>query len=81
MRIVREFDMATVAKQYVDGGMSRVGAPEMPSFDHIPTEEGREASRKLWRAAFGEPSAFTARFDVMYGFATIRPELAVKVTS
>lgn len=29
--------------------------PARPSFDHIPTEEGREASRRLWDAAFGAP--------------------------
>lgn len=65
VRMVRSFDLPQT----------------MPSFDHVPTEEGREASRRLWIAAFGEPVVFTSRLDVMWGFATLRPELAVKVIS
>lgn len=64
MRMVREFDL--------DGGM--------PSFDHIPTEAGRAATRRLWVAAHGAPRApVTARFDVLFGFSTLQPELAAKV--
>lgn len=26
----------------------------LPTFDHVPTETGREAAKRLWGAAFGE---------------------------
>ena len=54
--------------------------PDVPSFDHIPTEEGREAARKLWASAFG-PRQRVSRVDVMFGVGILRPELAVKVVS
>jgi len=65
IRMVREFN--------------RDLAGEPPSFDHIPSPEGREAARRLWVAAFGEPQRPVARFDVLYGVGTFRPELVVKV--
>ena len=30
---------------------------EIPSFKHLPTEDGRRAARRLWVAAFGESTA------------------------
>ena len=41
-----------LAKQYRDGKFGQQGA-EMPSFDHIPTAQGRAAATRLWEAAFG----------------------------
>lgn len=65
IRFVRDWDLAS---------------EEPPSFDHIPTETGREASRRLWESAFGKPQGqHVNRFDVLYGFATIRPSLSVKI--
>lgn len=64
MRMERDWDLAP---------------DKAPNFDHIPTEEGRDAARKLWGSAFGAPRQHVNRFDVLFGFATLRPDLAVKV--
>ena len=39
-----------IAQQYAAGRMAEPEVEPMPSFDHIPTEIGRAASRKLWEA-------------------------------
>ena len=52
----------------------------VPPFDHIPTEEGREAARRLWESAFGRRQ-HVARLDVLYGVGIVRADLAVKVVS
>lgn len=64
IRFVRDWDLAS----------------EEPSFDYIPTEAGREAARKLYVAALGEPrQRYVTRFDVLYGVGCIAPNSAVVV--
>ena len=33
-------------------------AIQTPAFDDVPTETGREAAKRLWRAAFGDDEPF-----------------------
>ena len=68
MRMVKDWDLAA--------------EDPTPSFDHIESEMGRKAAKKLWRGAFGDPKpiGFVNRMDVLYGVGTVRPDLAVKVT-
>lgn len=71
MRMVKEYDISAAESS-------------TPSFDHIPTDHGRTAAKRLWAAAFGDPKpmpGFIGRFDVLYGVGVIRPNTVVRVSS
>ncbi len=50
--LVNQVNLLSVLRRVYDDEPDK----HMPSFEHIPTEVGREASRRLWRAA-GSPKA------------------------